>query len=84
MNADERRFHDVALDNEGAVGLRLGHVDDPQLAARFRPADGDPGALLASAIFAAMAENLLHLMFPHAMIVDVRKARVTVNGRTEA
>jgi hypothetical protein len=46
------------------------NVDDPEIAAPFRSAEGDPWALFARAILAWVSENLLHLGLRDVMPVD--------------
>lgn len=50
------------------------NIDDPQVAARLRLADGNPGPLRARPILKRAGQNLPRLGFGHAMTVDVRLA----------
>lgn len=75
--------HLVGRDDEDAVGLRVGYVDDTQVAAGLGLTDDDAGVTRATTLLGRIAEDLVDLVLEDVVGMDVRLSALRVEIEAE-
>jgi hypothetical protein len=69
----------ICSDDEYTIGLRIGDVDDSKVSTSFRLPDRNPRIFFARPILAGLAEDILNLVFPHLVVVNMRKSGLWID-----
>jgi len=63
----------ICCDYKYTVGFRVGDINNPQISTTPCLPDSNSRVFLAWAVLARLLEYILDLIFPHFMLVDMRK-----------